>query len=180
LISDETRCARLSSICSEWGGGLHVVPRRLWRDDLSFIEFMYPVAHDWASCHVFIDRPEAWPYAVHEMAHCFAMRFPVEISGPVEPVGWQFLLACALDVDAGRDWLTFYRTYGLNVGKDFREMSDEEIAFTIAWHVNRDRGLDLIDGFSPVPLRRGPGLVLSPPLLPGPSYVRVAESYVNP
>ncbi len=178
MTRDESRCAKLASVCSEWGGGLHVLPRHLWRDDLAIMDFVYPVAHHWGTCHVFIDRPEAWPYAIHEMAHCFAMRFPVEIAGPVEPVGWQFLLACGLDVDAGRDWLAFFRIYGMNVGRDFREMSDAEISFTMAWHVNRDRGLGLVDRLSPAPLRRGPGDSPPSPRTIEPPYVRVGETRV--
>ena len=176
---DQSRVSRLAAVCSEWGGGLHVLPRRFWRDDLSIMDFVYPVAHDWETCHVFVDRPEAWPYAIHEMAHCFAMGEPAHLAGPTEPVGWQFMLACGLDVDAGRDWLTFYRTYGMNVGKDFREMSDGEISFTVSWHVGRDRGLGLLDErLSPVPTRLGPSLLPPPPFAPEPPYVRVEETRV--
>ncbi len=178
MTRDQARVSRLAAICEEWGGGLSVVPRRFWRDDLASIDFVYPVAHDWASCHVFIDRPEAWPYAIHEMSHCFAMKFPVEIAGPTEPPAWNFLMACQLDADAGRDWISFFRTYGLNLGHDLRVMTDSEISRILAFHVHRERGLGLIDGLSPVPIRRGPFAQPPPPCLPGPPYVRVEETMV--
>ncbi len=169
---DESRCLRLASLCSEWGGGLHVMPRHLWRDDLASMDFMYPVAHDWPSCHVFIDRYEAWPYAIHEMSHCFAMTQPAHLAGPTEPPGWNFLLACRLDVDAGRDWVSFFRRNGLNVGRDFREMSDADVSAYLAWTVARERDLGLLDGITPVPVRRGPGLR---PLPPRASHVVLQE-----
>lgn len=175
---DQLRVSKLSEICASWGGGLVVCPRRFWRDDLAIMDFVYPVAHCWKTCHVFIDRFEAWPYAVHEMAHCFAMDQPVHLAGPTEPTGWQFLLACGLDVDAGRDWISFYRKYGLNVGKDFREMSDGDVTLTMAWHVDRDRGLGLVDGLSPVPLRRGPSLPPPPAGIPAPVGWKVGDPVV--
>jgi hypothetical protein len=178
---DQLRVSKLSEICASWDGGLVVCPRRFWRDDLATMDFVYPVAHCWDTCHVFVDRFGAWPYAIHEMAHCFAMDQPVHLAGPTEPTGWQFLLACSLDVDAGRDWLSFYREYGLNVGQDFRDMSDDEIVSTMALLVNQDRCLGLVDGLSPVPLRRGPVLP-PPPGIPDPVGWKLGEArtYVSP
>lgn len=152
------RCARLDAYCRDWGGALHFMPGRLWGAAISQMQFSHRVGLDWDSCHVFGEHYSAWPLLIHEMAHCFAMREPPHLAGPNEPVGWQFLLACSLDVDAGRDWLTFYRSFGLNVGRDFREMSDPEIAEYMSWTVIAEQNMGLLDGITPLAVRRGPGL----------------------
>lgn len=131
--------------------------RHLWPDGLASMDFAYPVAHDWERCHVYVDRPEAWPYVIHEMSHCFAMTEPAHLAGPTEPAAWQFLLACHLDVDGGRDWISFYRRHGLHLGRPFLEFTDADFACYLAWHVVRERGLGLLDWLTPVPVRRGPG-----------------------
>ncbi len=80
-------------------------------------------------------------------------------------------------MDAGRDWTSFYRRNGLDVGRDFREMSDAEVASYLAWTVGREQTLGLLDGITSVPFRRGPGLCPPPARVPRPVLTEVRSPY---
>lgn len=177
MTIDDVRCSKLSEICRLWGGGFHLMPRSLWHPFLDVAPFAFPVAMDWGTSHVFADRPGAWPYVIHEMAHCFAMREPPAVAGPTEPVGWQLMMACHLDADAGRDWISFFRTHGMNVGKDFRDMTDSEVSNYLTWAIGRDLEAGLLSSLRPVSVRRG-SLVSPVPLPDVPKVVRYGRDEV--
>ncbi len=155
-MNDAGRIKRLREFCHRWGGELHVRDARTWPPGLTEMQFSGGrVGHDWEQRHVYIETASAWPYAIHEMAHVFAMALPTEDAGPVEPVGWQLLMACQLDSDAGLLWMATWRLYGMGLGtQNFKYMAPEQIAEYLMWQTMENRARGLIEGLTPVSIRK--------------------------
>lgn len=153
MILDE-RCRKLAQRCEEWGGSLLIAARRDWPPSVSAAPFWPTVGLDWCGGKVCAESSAYWPWIIHEMAHVFAMKEPPWAAGPTEPVGWQFMVACHLDAEAGADWVKAFRAVGYDVGKNFRDMPDAEFAWYMAWTTSYDRERGLLDGLTPLAIRR--------------------------